>query len=186
MAVLYVFPVGEYIQLNDQNNEYLTTIHYSEFSFGIDTNSNIQFSHRRDTDILAPIRATTFAEVLQANGTPYNTVDLDSFVSAFSAVLPMGSGGSSSPAATLVQKTINGATEFSTAVGAKEIQVIALAGTFGVIDSSGDANSVTYPVATVGGGTIATFYIKSTAGESIAPLNISIPLGASVLYFEKK
>lgn len=185
MAVLYVFPVGEYIQLNDQNNEYLTTIHYSEFSFSIDTNSNIQFSHRRDTDILAPIRATTFAEVLQANGTPYSTIGLDEFVAAFSAVLPT-SGGSSSPVATLVQKTINGPTEFLTAAGAKEIQVVALSGTFGIIDSSGDANSVTYPIATVGGGTIATFCIKSTAGESISPLNISIPIGASVLYFEKK
>ena len=105
MAVLYVFPVPntEFIQFNDQNNDYITSIHYSELSFGLDNNSNVQFSHRRESAQLFPIQAAPFAEVLDEAGTPYSAVSLPAFVAAFTAALPLsgaaagGGGGGSAP-----------------------------------------------------------------------------------------
>ena len=104
MAVLYVFPVAntEYVQFNDQNNDYITSIHYSELSFGMDSNANVQFSHRRESAQLFPIQAAPFAEVLNEVGTPYSAVSLDAFIAAFTAALPLsgaaaGGGGGSAP-----------------------------------------------------------------------------------------
>lgn len=103
MAVLHVFPVAntEFIQFNDQNNDYITSIHYSELSFGLDNNSNVQFSHRRESAQLFPIQAAPFAEVLNEAGTPYSAVSLDAFIAAFTAALPLsgaaGGGGGSAP-----------------------------------------------------------------------------------------
>jgi len=104
MAVLYVFPVAntEFIQFNDQNNDYITSIHYSELSFGLDNNTNVQFSHRRESAQLFPIQAAPFAEVLNEAGTPYSAVSLDAFIAAFTAALPLsgaaaGGGGGSAP-----------------------------------------------------------------------------------------
>jgi len=105
MAILYVFPVAntEFIQFNDQNNDYITSIHYSELSFGLDNNSNVQFSHRRESAQLFPIQAAPFAEVLNEAGTPYSAVSLPAFVAAFTAALPLsgaasgGGGGGSAP-----------------------------------------------------------------------------------------
>jgi hypothetical protein len=105
MAVLYVFPVAntEFIQFNDQNNDYITSIHYSELSFGLDNNANVQFSHRRESAQLFPIQAAPFAEVLNEAGTPYSAVSLTAFVAAFTAALPLsgaaagGGGGGSAP-----------------------------------------------------------------------------------------
>jgi len=105
MAVLYVFPVAntEFVQFNDQNNDYITSIHYSELSFGLDNNSNVQFSHRRESAQLFPIKAAPFAEVLNEAGTPYSAVSLPAFVAAFTAALPLsgaaagGGGGGSAP-----------------------------------------------------------------------------------------
>jgi hypothetical protein len=88
MAVLYVFPSAEFIQFRDQNNQYITTIHYSELSFGLDANANVQFSHRRESAQIYPIQSAPFAEVLKANGTPYNAVNINAFVTAFTAALP--------------------------------------------------------------------------------------------------
>lgn len=104
MAVLYVFPVAntEYVQFNDQNNDFITSIHYSELSFGMDSNANVQFSHRRESAQLFPIQAAPFAEVLNEAGTPYSAVSLDAFIAAFTAALPLsgaaaGGGGGSAP-----------------------------------------------------------------------------------------
>ena len=104
MAVLYVFPVAntEYVQFNDQNNDFITSIHYSELSFGMDSNANVQFSHRRESAQLFPIQAAPFAEVLNKAGTPYSAVSLDAFIAAFTAALPLsgaaaGGGGGSAP-----------------------------------------------------------------------------------------
>lgn len=104
MAVLYVFPVAntEYVQFNDQNNDFITSIHYSELSFGMDSNGNVQFSHRRESAQLFPIKAAPFAEVLNEAGTPYSAVSLDAFIAAFTAALPLsgaaaGGGGGSAP-----------------------------------------------------------------------------------------
>jgi hypothetical protein len=104
MAVLYVFPVAntEFIQFNDQNNDFITSIHYSELSFGLDNNANVQFSHRRESAQLFPIQAAPFAEVLNEAGTPYSAVSLTAFVAAFTAALPLsgaaaGGGGGSAP-----------------------------------------------------------------------------------------
>lgn len=104
MAVLYVFPVAntEYVQFNDQNNDYITSIHYSELSFGMDSNANVQFSHRRESAQLFPIQAAPFAEVLNEAGTPYSAINLDAFIAAFTAALPLsgaaaGGGGGSAP-----------------------------------------------------------------------------------------
>lgn len=104
MAVLYVFPVAntEYVQFNDQNNDFITSIHYSELLFGMDSNANVQFSHRRESAQLFPIQAAPFAEVLNKAGTPYSAVSLDAFIAAFTAALPLsgaaaGGGGGSAP-----------------------------------------------------------------------------------------
>ncbi len=118
MAVLYVFPVAntEYVQFNDQNNDFITSIHYSELSFGMDSNGNVQFSHRRESAQLFPIQAAPFAEVLNEAGTPYSAVSLDAFIAAFTAALPLsgaaaGGGGSAPDIATYeVQYDADGGT----------------------------------------------------------------------------
>jgi hypothetical protein len=188
MAVLYVFPAGEYVQINDQNNNYLTSIHASELSFGLDANGNVQFSHRRDTAQLFPIQATTFSEVLDQSGTPYSTIDVDDFVAVFSLLPKTGSaggGGASGGAVALNQKVIAGATTFLTSVLAKEVQIIALSATFSVTDTSGSANVTIYPLSTVGGGLIESFSLKAPEGGVIQPLSITVPIGGSILYLEK-
>jgi len=268
MAVLYVFPVAntEYVQFNDQNNDFITSIHYSELSFGMDSNANVQFSHRRESAQLFPIQAAPFAEVLNEAGTPYSAVSLDAFIAAFTAALPLsgaaagGGGGSAPDIATydmqydkiagafvrvlttfdpitnvptrtffeldgvtpyvpadpdavinmdaglkdIAQDTnilLNYATKgqstckvnMRTVVGADtvvthntvELQVIAIEGTFDIIDSDGLANVTTFPITAVGGGIIPQFSVSAGEYRTLEPITIKVPELSTVLIIEK-
>ena len=269
MAVLYVFPVAntEYVQFNDQNNDFITSIHYSELSFGMDSNGNVQFSHRRESAQLFPIQAAPFAEVLNEAGTPYSAVSLDAFIAAFTAALPLsgaaaGGGGGSAPdiatydmqydqnAGAFVRvlttfdpitnvptrtffeldgvtpyvpadpdvvinidtalkdiaqdtnsllnyatkghstckvnmRTIVGADTVVTQSNTVELQVIAIAGTFDIIDSDVLANITTFPITAVGGGIIPQFSVSAGEYRTLEPINIKVPAHSTVLIIEK-
>ena len=268
MAVLYVFPVAntEYVQFNDQNNDFITSIHYSELSFGMDSNANVQFSHRRESAQLFPIQAAPFAEVLNEAGTPYSAVSLDAFIAAFTAALPLsgaaagGGGGSApdiatyeiqfdtdnsqlvrvltvfNPVTNVPTRTffeLDGVTPYvpadpdavinmdaglmdiahdttslldyatkgrstckvnmRTIVGADtvvthntvELQVIAITGTFDIIDSDGLANVTTFPITAVGGGIIPQFSVSAGEYRTLEPITIKVPALSTVLIIEK-
>jgi len=269
MAVLYVFPVAntEFIQFNDQNNDYITSIHYSELSFGLDNNSNVQFSHRRESAQLFPIQAAPFAEVLNEAGTPYSAVSLDAFIAAFTAALPLsgaaagGGGGSAPDIATydmqydqigyqftrvltvfdpitnvptrsffeldgvtpyvpitpdavvtfdyflknietattnllayatkgqstckVNMRTIVGADTVVTQSDTVELQVIAIIGTFDIIDTFGFGNTTTFPITTAGGGVIDSYTINAGEYRTLEPIAIKVPALSTVLIIEK-
>lgn len=190
MAVLYVFPVAgtEFIQLNNQNNDYITSIHYAELSFGLDNNGNVQFSHRRESAQLFPIQAAPFAEVLDEAGTPYSAVSLNAFIAAFTAAMPLaGSGGGISPSGigTFTLKVIAGVTVYNTSASAREVQVTALAGTFDVTDTSGSSNVQTFPITTVGGNIIESFSIAAGDFKLLSAIQIDVPAAATVLIYER-
>lgn len=283
MAVLYVFPVAntEYVQFNDQNNDFITSIHYSELSFGMDSNANVQFSHRRESAQLFPIQAAPFAEVLNEAGTPYSAVSLDAFIAAFTAALPLsgaaagGGGGGSAPdiatyevqydqftgeqvrvltifdpvtnvptrtftyidgtpyvpsnpelvlpfdasftlgtqnaivaierrlgnimtAAAIIDNTPStdpqpamtfnqtifeaplggGDIAFNTNAGAQQVQIVALSGTFQI---DGGIGTITYPIATAGGGLIESFNLEAPFSKTLPAITFTVVEGSSIL-----
>lgn len=192
MAVLYVFAAGEYIQFNNQNNTYITSIHYTELSFGLDTNGNIQFSHRRETAQLFPIQVAPFAEVLQQDGSPYSVSNVDSFISAFTAALPttLGSGSYSRSVSDSMQIIDNIAglaplvVDINTFDNIAAITIIALAagagGAFSIATAAGSSPAVVYPLTTANG-IIDTYKIKGSASEQIKIMSYQIPIGGKVL-----
>lgn len=101
MAIDRVYVDGDYVQFRDSAGDFVTAIHYSEFSYFND-NGDIKFLHRRDEATLYPITSVNFLDVKDAAGTPYVTApqDLDDFLAAFIALLPTvggGGGGGTAP-----------------------------------------------------------------------------------------
>lgn len=101
MAIDRVYVDGDYVQFRDSAGDFVTAIHYSEFSYFND-NGDIKFLHRRDGATLYPITSVNFLDVKDASGTPYVTApqDLDDFLAAFIALLPTvggGGGGGTAP-----------------------------------------------------------------------------------------
>lgn len=101
MAIDRVYVDGDYVQFRDSAGDFVTAIHYSEFSYFND-NGDIKFLHRRDEATLYPITSVNFLDVKDAAGTPYVTApqDLDDFLAVFIALLPTvggGGGGGTAP-----------------------------------------------------------------------------------------
>ena len=193
MALLYVFPVGEYIQFNDQNEVYITSIHYTELSFGLDTNGNIQFSHRRDTAQLYPIQAAPFAEIVQQNGTPYSAADLESFVAAFTAALPTAASGGGSGGGEvsdyvevidnttgLSPLTVNINTFDNISAVAITALVAGAGGAFSILTTSGIIPAIIYPLVTVNG-IIDSYKVKAAHNKTVASFSYEVPIGGKVL-----
>lgn len=95
MALLYVFPVGDYIVFRDAGNVFLYEVHFSEMSLSRTLSGEIGFMHRRDAETNYPIEAATWSDVVDESGTPYSVVNEDDFLVQFNAVLPTSGGGGS-------------------------------------------------------------------------------------------
>ena len=181
MALLYVFPVGEYIQFRDQNDIFLATVHYTELSFSLDAFGNVQFLHRRESLQTFPIRSAPFAEVVNVGGTPYSVVDLDTFVAVFTAALPVGSGSSGSnlndalkiAVAKTLTNTVRGAGSYSVpaAAEATRVTIIALAA------STFSYGGVTYPLSTAGSGTVVDLDIRAGVGRVLDTVAYTVLTG---------
>lgn len=176
MALLYVFPVGEYIVIRDNGNVFKAQIHYSELSIERTSAGEIGFVHRRDTDAQYPIQSAAWNDIVDEAGAPYSVVDEDDFLTQFSSVLPTSGGGSTVSTAQQVEQNIRTTGDYTAASGSANqcvrIQIIALTGTF-------EVNGITYPITTANG-VIDDFLVQATSGK-LQDIAYAVNAASSVL-----
>jgi hypothetical protein len=82
-------------------------------------------------------------------------------------------------------RLVTGANTIVTDPVTTELQVVAITGTFDIVDSFGLSNTTTFPITTITGGIIAEYNISAGEYRYLEPITINIPSGASVLIIEK-
>jgi len=82
-------------------------------------------------------------------------------------------------------RTVVGADTVVTDQVTIELQVIAIIGTFDIIDTFGFGNTTTFPITTAGGGVIDSYTINAGEYRTLEPIAIKVPALSTVLIIEK-
>lgn len=138
-----------------------------------------------------PYTPTDAGQVLQIDarftlGTQYTILDIErrlGNIMTAAGIIDNNPSTDAQPAMTFNQVIVEaplggGDIAFNTAAGAQQVQIVALSGTFTMDGISG---AITYPLATAGGGLIASFNLEAPFSKTLPAITFTIVDGSSVL-----